>query len=157
LVNVEIPINTYEIEAYAFYNCKMLKTVKNLSNVTRVGECAFYGCGELGDLSELSNVAYFANDCFYDCTNVTNISFDSAVEVTEYGSDAPAIMTVKDAITMLRIGRLDNEDHKADFSQAADYEIDDYILDLASQSRDRVIDDPEEDYLENGYVYDNLN
>ena len=84
-------------------------------------------------------------------------SFDSAVEVTEYGSDAPAIMTVKDAITMLRIGRLDNEDHKADFSQATDYEIDDYILDLASQSRDRVIDDPEEDYLENGYVYDNLN
>ena len=84
-------------------------------------------------------------------------SFDSAVEVTEYGSDAPAIMTVKDAITMLRIGRLDNEDHKADFSQATDYEIDDYILDLASQSRDRSIDDPEEDYLENGYVYDNLN
>lgn len=84
-------------------------------------------------------------------------SFDSAVEVTEYGSDAPAIMTVKDAITMLRIGRLDNEDHKADFSQATDYEIDDYILDLASQSRDRVINDPEEDYLENGYVYDNLN
>jgi hypothetical protein len=82
-------------------------------------------------------------------------SFDSAVEVTESGSDASVIMTVKDAITVLRIGRLDNEDHTADFSQATDYEIDDYILDLASQSRDRNIDDPEEDYLENGYVYDN--
>lgn len=82
-------------------------------------------------------------------------SFESAVDVTEMGEDSSQVMTVKDAITVMRIGKLDNEEHICDFSGCTDYEIDDYILDLASESRDRRIDDPDEDYLDNGYVLDN--
>lgn len=82
-------------------------------------------------------------------------SFESAVEVTEMGEESSQVMTVKDAITVIRIGKLDNEEHICDFSGCTEYEIDDYILDLASESRDRRLDDPGEDYLDNGYVLDN--
>lgn len=82
-------------------------------------------------------------------------SFESAVDVTEMGEDIPTVHTLKDAITVMRIGKLDNEEHICDFSGCTDYEIDDYILDLASESRDRRMEDPNEDYLEHGYVYDN--
>ena len=81
-------------------------------------------------------------------------SFESAVEVTEMGEESSQVMTVKDAITVIRIGKLDNEEHICDFSGCTEYEIDDYILDLASESRDRRLDDPGEDYLDNGYVLD---
>ena len=84
-------------------------------------------------------------------------SFESAVDVTEDGNDSPKVMTVKDAITVMRMGKLDNEDHHFDFSGALDYEIEDYILDLAGESRDRRVEESSEDFIENGYVYDDMN
>lgn len=81
-------------------------------------------------------------------------SFESAVEVTEMGDDSSHVRTIKEAITIMRIGRLDNEDHVFDFSGCLDYEIEDYVLDLASESRDRRMDDSGDEFEDNGFGYD---
>ena len=54
----------------------------------------------------------------------------------------------------MRMEKLENEERTYDFSDALDYEIDDYVLDLAGESRDRRMEDASEDFMDNGYVYD---
>ena len=81
-------------------------------------------------------------------------SFESGVECTDLSGEESKELPLRDAITVMRMSKLDNEDMNYDFSSCLDYEIDDYLLDMAGESRDRRMEDASEDFIENGYVYD---
>ncbi len=81
-------------------------------------------------------------------------SFESAVECSDITGEDSKVLPLRDAITVMRMEKLENEERTYDFSDALDYEIDDYVLDLAGESRDRRMEDVSEDFMDNGYVYD---
>ncbi len=71
-------------------------------------------------------------------------SFESAVVCSLPDGDEEKILPVRDAITLKRIEKIENEEYVYDYSAALNYEIDDYVLDMASVSRERAEEDEEE-------------
>ncbi len=70
-------------------------------------------------------------------------SFESAVVCRPVGEEAEVVLNVRDAVTQKRLEKIENEEYDYDYSGCLDYEIDEFILDMASVSRERA--DEEED------------
>lgn len=81
-------------------------------------------------------------------------SFESAVECTNIDEDEKKVLTLRDALTLARLEKLENEEYRYDFTDCLDYELDDYIMSFADLAGSEDADGDSEDLIESGYVYD---
>lgn len=81
-------------------------------------------------------------------------SFESQVAARAVGEDDEHVLCLRDAVTQKRLNKIEGEEYDYDYSDCLDYEIDEFILDMASVSRERDMFDSSEDLMDNGYVYD---
>ena len=61
---------------------------------------------------------------------------------------------VRKAKGQWRLEKLDDVEHNFDFSEAIEYEIDEYLLDLVGSSREYTFEDDGDNILDHGFVYD---
>lgn len=80
--------------------------------------------------------------------------FDSSVNLYDIAREKESNLPVRDALTQLRLEKLDDVEHNFDFSEAIEYEIDEYLLDLAGSSREYTFEDDGDNVLDHGFVYD---
>lgn len=81
-------------------------------------------------------------------------SFESAVYCVPVGEEDGRTLNLRDAVTQKRLEKIENEEYAFDFSECLDYEIEDYILDMASVSRERDAEMADDEMSEDGYMYD---
>ncbi len=62
------------------------------------------------------------------------------------------MLPLRDALTLVRLEKLGEEEYSYDFTESLDYELEDYIMSFADLAR--VDEEEEEDLLQNGYVLD---
>ncbi len=79
-------------------------------------------------------------------------SFESAVECTNTETGEDKVLPLRDALTLVRLEKLGEEEYSYDFTESLDYELEDYIMSFADLAR--VDEEEEEDLLQNGYVLD---
>jgi hypothetical protein len=84
-------------------------------------------------------------------------SFESQVISRELGEDQERVLCLRDAVTQKRLEKFEGEGYDFDFSECLDYEIEEFILDMAGVSRERRMTDGSDDLMDNGYVYDEGN
>lgn len=84
-------------------------------------------------------------------------SFESQVISRELGEDQERVLCLRDAVTQKRLEKFEGEGYDYDFSECLDYEIEEFILDMAGVSRERRMTDGSDDLMDNGYVYDEGN
>ena len=84
-------------------------------------------------------------------------SFESQVIARELGEDQERVLCLRDAVTQKRLEKFEGEGYDYDFSECLDYEIEEFILDMAGVSRERRMTDGSDDLMDNGYVYDEGN
>ena len=84
-------------------------------------------------------------------------SFESQVIARELGEDQERVLCLRDAVTQKRMEKFEGEGYDYDFSECLDYEIEEFILDMAGVSRERRMTDGSDDLMDNGYVYDEGN
>ena len=84
-------------------------------------------------------------------------SFESQVIARELGEDQERVLCLRDAVTQKRLEKFEGEGYEYDFSECLDYEIEEFILDMAGVSRERRMTDGSDDLMDNGYVYDEGN
>ena len=75
----------------------------------------------------------------------------------ELGEDQERVLCLRDAVTQKRLEKFEGEGYDYDFSECLDYEIEEFILDMAGVSRERRMTDGSDDLMDNGYVYDEGN
>lgn len=80
--------------------------------------------------------------------------FDSSVALRNIVTNDEFNMPVRDALTQMRIEKLDDSENVYDFTDALDYEIDEYLLDMVGNSRDYEFEDPSDNILNYGFGYD---
>ncbi|MGI6736770.1 MAG: hypothetical protein ACOX41_05590 [Anaerovoracaceae bacterium] len=80
-------------------------------------------------------------------------TFESGVTCIDRATEEQKLLPLRDALTLARMAKLDNEDYSFDFNDCLDYEMEDYIMDFGDLAR--LEDSGEEDDLfRRGYVYD---
>ena len=84
-------------------------------------------------------------------------SFESQVIARELGEDQERVLCLRDAVTQKRLEKFEGEGYDYDFSECLDYEIEEFILDMAGVSRERRMTGGSDDLMDNGYVYDEGN
>jgi hypothetical protein len=89
--NVYIASNVNNIPAQAFANCINLQSVNGpdaniLQYIESVGYRAFYNCYKIESL-ELSVVTTFADEVFFNCKNLTNVTFNSSLNPSNFGKN----------------------------------------------------------------------
>lgn len=84
-------------------------------------------------------------------------SFESQVISRELGEDQERVLCLRDAVTQKRLEKFEGEGYDYDFSECLDYEIEEFILDMAGVSRERSMTGGSDDLMDNGYVYDEGN
>ena len=62
------------------------------------------------------------------------------------------MLPLRDALTLLRLEKLGEEEYSYDFSECLDYELEDYIMSFADLARAEA--EEEEDLIQNGYSMD---
>lgn len=77
----------------------------------------------------------------------------SSVDCVDIGTGKKETISLKDALTVSRIDRMENTEHRFDFENCLDYEIDEYLMNFADFGDEEDYDESE-DLIENGYVYD---
>lgn len=65
--DVIIPDGVTSIEAYAFYGCKSLTSIKIPDSVTEIGKDAFEYCANLKSVTFPDGVTKIGEDAFYGC------------------------------------------------------------------------------------------
>lgn len=78
--NSFIPDSITEIEGYAFYGCKGLKSIMIPASVTRIGDWAFADCCSLKTLSIPDSVTSIGGFAFAGCTSLEAIILPSRVK-----------------------------------------------------------------------------
>ena len=68
------------IEAFAFFNCKSLKTVAMSYGVERIGEAAFHSCKALANVHIPASVTVIGRSAFAECESLSEISIPGSVE-----------------------------------------------------------------------------
>ncbi|MBQ5642326.1 MAG: leucine-rich repeat protein, partial [Bacteroidaceae bacterium] len=46
-----IPTSVTEVEEWAFYGCKQIRSIEFPQMLKKIGDCAFFGCSNLTDVS----------------------------------------------------------------------------------------------------------
>jgi hypothetical protein len=80
-------------------------------------------------------------------------SFESAVECISTETGEGKVLSLRDALTLVRLEKLGEEEFSYDFTDCLDYEMEDYIMSFADLARADAEED-EENLLQNGYVLD---
>ena len=75
-----IPNNITSIGDYAFYDCKLLTSVKIPKSVTSIGDCAFACCESLVNIEIPSNVTSIGVNSFTECKALVSINLPSSVK-----------------------------------------------------------------------------
>ena len=70
-----IPNGVSSINAYAFYNCSDLTSIKIPDSVTNIGEFAFYNCSDLTSVIIGNGVTSIGRNVFSACSNLMSITF----------------------------------------------------------------------------------
>lgn len=66
------------IGAYAFYECKALKTIPE--SIVSFGTCSFYRCENLeGDIAINENANSIGTCCFYDCKKINTLTLPNTI------------------------------------------------------------------------------
>ncbi|WP_298535237.1 leucine-rich repeat protein [uncultured Treponema sp.] len=79
ITDLVIPDEVTTIKAYAFYNCKGIKSVTIGSGVTSIGNYAFAWCSGLTGITIPDSVTEIGNTAFYGCSGLTNITIGNGV------------------------------------------------------------------------------
>ncbi|MGN1348610.1 MAG: leucine-rich repeat domain-containing protein [Acutalibacteraceae bacterium] len=94
-----------KIPAYAFADCKGLKSVTIGNSVTNIGDYAFFRCSGLTSVIIGSSVTSIGDSAFYECTSLTSITISDSI--TSIGSRAfvrcvcLAEITIPDSVTSI--------------------------------------------------------
>lgn len=86
VVDLEIPNTVDNINPYAFYNCKGIKTLTMTGTVKGIGERAFDECTDLIAINLSQSISSIGNRAFGGCKNVTSITIPNSV--TSIGNNA---------------------------------------------------------------------
>mgnify|MGYP000893579489 CR=1 FL=1 len=81
-------------------------------------------------------------------------SFESVVECTGTETGEERILPLRDALTLVRLEKLGEEEFSYDFTGCLDYELEAYIMNFADLVRTESEEDEGEDILRSGYVID---
>lgn len=81
-------------------------------------------------------------------------AFESAVSCRSLTDEEEKILPVRDALTLARLEKLQDEEYEYDFQDALDYELEDYIMSFADLADLRDDGEASENLLDHGYVYD---
>ncbi len=74
------------INAYAFYNCKSIKSVEIGNSVTSIGSSAFYNCSGLTSVTIHNSVTSIGSSAFYDCSGLTSVTIPNSVTFIGYNA-----------------------------------------------------------------------
>jgi len=81
--------------------------------------------------------------------------FESAVECREINGDEEKVLSLRDALTLARMEKLEGYEYDYDFSDCLNYELDEYMMTFADMAKEETPEeDDKENILDNGYVYD---
>ena len=93
-----IPDGVYEIESYAFYGCKNLKSVNVCDGVTIINGDTFYNCSGLTSVTLPDSVVEIKGYAFYGCSSLSYITIPNGV--TSIGSSAFATCSSLTEVTI---------------------------------------------------------
>jgi len=82
-------------------------------------------------------------------------TFESEVICTSLTDASEKVLSLRDALILSRLEKLEEEEYQYDFEECLKYEIDEYIMSFAEIAA--AADDDEEeksDLMDNGYIYD---
>lgn len=79
---------------------------------------------------------------------------DSGVYIRDSIEGKESNLTLRDALTQMRLEKIDDVQSTYDFSVAMEYDIDEYLLDMAGSSRNYEFEDGSENLLDYGYGYE---
>ncbi|MBQ7537603.1 MAG: leucine-rich repeat protein [Treponema sp.] len=105
ITDLVIPDEVTTIKAYAFYNCKGIKSVTIGSGVTSIGDSAFYACSGLKSVTIGSGVTSIKSYAFSWCSGLTSITIpDSVTEIGDtafYGCSGLTNITIGNGVTSI--------------------------------------------------------
>ncbi len=81
ITEVYVASEVTNVGAYAFANCKNLKTIN--ANVQKIGEGAFYNCDSLTVTSILATVTEIDTLAYAGCDNLTKVKFPNAEDAPD--------------------------------------------------------------------------
>lgn len=106
IIDLVIPDEVTTIKAYAFYNCKGIKSVTIGSGVTSIGNYAFARCSGLTGITIPDCVTEIGSSVFYACSGLTSITIGSGLtsigDYAFYGCSGLTSLTIPDNITSIR-------------------------------------------------------
>lgn len=101
--------NCKSIGEYAFYNCKVLKSIHLPDSIVEIGDYAFYCCSALSEFSfdGSSEMNEIATGAFMGCSNIENVAIPSHVtRLSDCAfSDCSSLETVSIPETLEYIGK----------------------------------------------------
>jgi hypothetical protein len=121
--NVYIGPNVNNIPAQAFANCIHLQSVYGpdaniLQSIESVGYRAFYNCSQIKSL-DLHSVTSFADEVFFNCNNLTNVTFNSSLNHSNFGKNVfSGCTSLKTIITNGYVNVLDVSENAINGSDA---------------------------------------
>jgi outer membrane biosynthesis protein TonB len=71
ITSVTFPESVTQIDYYAFYNCKNLKTVNFTNSITEIEGAAFQNCSSLTEIKLPDNLEFLGPTAFSGCSNLT--------------------------------------------------------------------------------------
>lgn len=106
--------------------------------------------GLLKSRGEEDCIVYFAQELYKFKQWYTN---DSVVECSRLDGSEKKELHLIDALVLARVEQLESDEYRYDFSQCLEYELEDYVMDLAdiAGSQDTCEDD---NLLSSGYLYE---
>ncbi|MEA4922643.1 MAG: hypothetical protein VB031_04660 [Eubacteriaceae bacterium] len=81
-------------------------------------------------------------------------SFESAVTCRNLSTDEEKVLSLRDALTLARLEKMNDEEYSYDFTDCLDYELEDYIMGFADMAQNENVGEENEDIMSSGYVYD---
>ena len=98
-----VPDGVRRISAFAFSECKNIKSITVPESVTEIGEHAFSGCTSLVNLTLPKSVTELANYLFSECSSLTSVTIPASVTKIDggafYGCSSLSSITLPDSLT----------------------------------------------------------
>ena len=96
----------YDINAYAFYECTKVETVKLAEGTANIGNYAFYGCKALADIDLPESIVNINRCAFYRCSALTEIELPSGLQSIEQsafeGCSSLTAVSIPDSVTTIQ-------------------------------------------------------
>ena len=79
-ISYRIPDSVKKIDAEAFLNCKLIRSLTLPSGLEYIGENAFYNCGAISEINITSSVKYIGKNAFRE-SGVTKVHFEDGFKI----------------------------------------------------------------------------